>query len=329
MRARSNGGGTGWANEPLRGGRTSPTTRALVKHCQQAENSRRGSGEDSYPVRVTPRQDIFERSLQLAKQLRGFGLDARPYENTPLEPEIFTVAIESRQIRPWAGAATFQVVGDAKRRQAVVNVSEAGRQITREYHVSSHLLRSAGSHDKRADIVAHHFPVFVPGGHMTGFAVLADHRRQQATKVRATMDVPKSSTHLLMGYDEVRQFIAALPARASTVAEAHVLLRPQVSQGALRQGEWFFDPATAAEFASIRRARKCGAQAVFGPLEPGSSHRASVLLVEGQRFAIGKVVDNRVGHHRPVLLTDWHRVVRNSELGPPARSRRRAGMLWD
>lgn len=79
-------------------------------------------------------------------------------------------------------------------------------------------------------IVAQHFPIFVPGGHMGSFSVLADHRRHQATRVRATMDVPKSSTHLLRGYDEVRQFIAALPARTSTDAEAHVHLRPLVSR---------------------------------------------------------------------------------------------------
>ena len=182
------------------------------------------------------------------------------------------VAIEGRQIRPWAGAATFQVVGKAKKRQAVVNVHEAGRQITREYHVSSHFLRSAVSTDKKANIVAQHFPVFVPGGHMAGFAVVADHRRQQATRVRATMDVPESSTHLLMGYDEVRQFIAALPARASTVEEAR-RLRPTSANLPSDKGEWFFDPATPAELASIRRARKCGALAVFVPLEPGSSHR--------------------------------------------------------
>jgi hypothetical protein len=267
--------------------------------------------------------------VHLAKQLRGFGLDARPYEKAPLGLEIFAVAIESRQIRPWAGTATFQVVGDSKRRQAVVNVSEAGRQITREYHVSRHLLRGAGSPEQMAKVVAHYFPVFAPGGHLAGFTIVSDHRRQQATKVCATMDVPRSSTHLLMGYDEVRQFIAALPGRASTVEEAHALLRPKVGALAVRQGEWFFDPATPTELAAIRRARQRGARAVFGPLEPGSSHRASVVLVEGQRFAIGKVVDNRVGHHRPVLLGDWHRVVHNTELDQPGGARRRATMKWD
>ncbi len=278
---------------------------------------------------MTAPQDVFERSVHLAKQLRGFGLDTRPYENAPLGPEIFTVAIESRLVRPWAGAATFQVVGDAKRRQAVVNVREPSRQITREYHVSRHLLRSAQPPDQMAKVVAQHFPVFVPGGHLAGFAVVGDHRRHQATRVRATMDVPASSTHLLMGYDEIRQFIAALPARASAVEEAHALLRPQVGRLAVRQGEWFFDPATPAELAAIRRARQLGAQAVFGSLEPGSSHQASVVLVEGQRFAIGKVVDNRVGHHRPVLLGDWHRVVRNAELGAPGSALGRPRMMWD
>ena len=51
-------------------------------------------------------------------------------------------------------------------------------------------------------------------------------------------------------------------------------LRPHVSQLPLRQGEWFFDPATPAELASIRRARKCGALASLpavgaGVVRPG------------------------------------------------------------
>ena len=120
----------------------------------------------------------------------------------------------------------FQVVGDAKRRQAVLNVSEAGRQLTREYHVPRHLVRAAASSEQMATIVAHHFPVFVPGGRMAGFAVVGENRRLHATRVRATMEAPKSNTHLLMGYDEMRQFIAALPGRASTVEEAHALCGP-------------------------------------------------------------------------------------------------------
>ena len=226
--------------------------------CQAINTGSRG-GSGGYLVRVATPQDTFERSAHLAKQLRGFGLDARPYEKAPLELEIFAVTIEHRQIRPWAGTAMFQVVGDAKRRQAVLNVSEAGRQLTREYHVPRHLVRAAASSEQMATIVAHHFPVFVPGGRMAGFAVVGENRRLHATRVRATMEAPKSNTHLLMGYDEMRQFIAALPGRASTVEEAHALLRPSVGERALRQGEWFFEPAAPAELAAIRRARQRGA----------------------------------------------------------------------
>ena len=86
----------------------------------------------------------LERSAHLAKQLRSFGLDPRPYEKAPLELEIFAVTIEHRQIRPWAGTAMFQVVGDAKRRQAVLNVSEAGRQLTA--NTMSHATSSGRPH---------------------------------------------------------------------------------------------------------------------------------------------------------------------------------------
>ena len=94
---------------------------------------------------------------------------------------------------------------------------------------------------------------------------------------------------------------------------------------------------------SRRRTRSCGqvsanvpsgrANGSPNPLPPPSwplsSHRASVVLVEGQRFAIGKIVDNRVGHHKPVLLEDWYRVVRNTELDTPGGSHQRRRIMWD
>lgn len=90
---------------------------------------------------------------------------------------------------------------------------------------------------------------------------------------------------------------------------------------AVRQGEWFFDPVTHAERARIAAAQRRGAMAIDRSLERDSSHRASVLLVADQSFAIGKVTDTRVKHHRPLVLNDWHRVTRNAELAQPAAER--------
>ena len=270
-------------------------------------------------------KDVAERSAHLAQQLCGFGLDARPYVKPPLATEIFTVNIETRQIRPWAGRANVTVSGDAKRRQAVVNVAERDREITRDLHVprvdvSSDDLAEA----QRSDIIRR-FPVFVPNGQLVEYSVLS--RRSSWCRIRATLRAPKTSFSLLMGFDEVRQFIAALPGRALTVEEAHRLLRPNVSRRARRQGEWFFDPATADERARIVAAQHRGAMAIVQALERGSSHRASVLRVGNDLFAIGTVIDGRVKHHKPLVLDDWHRVIRNAELEAPTAGAGRT--MWD
>src|SRR5207249_11244124 len=133
---------------------------------------------------------------------------------------LFTVNIESRQIRAWAGLAGLSVSGDAKRRQAVVNVTEGNREITRDFEVA----RVGRDFERlteadRASILRH-FPVFVPNADLVGCSLLHRGRYGSAT-VRATVRAPKTSFSLLMGFDEVRQFIAALPSRASSVEQAH------------------------------------------------------------------------------------------------------------
>ena len=268
-------------------------------------------------------KDVAERSSHLAQRLCGFGLDARPYLRPPLATEIFTVNIETRQIRPWAGRANVTVSGDAKRRQAVVNVAEGDREITRDLEVPRVGAFDDLTEAQRSEIIRR-FPVFVPNGQLVEYSILS--RRSSWCRIRATVRAPKASFSLLMGFDEIRQFIAALPARASTVEEAHRLLRPNVSRDARRQGEWFFDPATADERARIVRALHRGAMAIVQPLERGSSHRSSVLRVGNDLFAIGSVIDGRVKHHKPLVLDDWHRVIRNAELEAPTAGRR---TMWD
>jgi len=34
----------------------------------------------------------------------------------------------------------------------------------------------------------------------------------------------------------------------------------------------------------------------------------------GGRYAIGPIVDTRKGHHKPLMLDGWHKVMRNTEV---------------
>jgi hypothetical protein len=270
--------------------------------------------------------EIAERSEQLAHDLRVFGLDTSAYPRPPLDVELFVINIEAKQIRPWVGAAITQVAGDRRRRQAVVSVTEGARNVTRSYAI-----RKGGNEQLFRSRLLDSFPLFIPGARLVDYTI--ERERRHLADVVATVQAPKATHSLLMGFDEIRQFIAALPKRAYSVDEAQRLLRPDgLSRYAVRQGEWFFDPVlTPGERSYLERH---GEQAIANmPLESGSSHRATVLVirqVEGNpKYAIGTVTDGRVKHHRALVLNGWHRVVRNAEIIVPSRGPQQRGLGWD
>jgi hypothetical protein len=266
--------------------------------------------------------EIAEHSEVLARELSGYGLDTRPYLRAPFASEFFTANIDTRQIRTWPGTADVQVIGDAKRRQVVLNVTENTRQLTRRYDVPR---RGLGD-----DQVLSLFPIIIPQAKLVGYEVVGpDYGLSFGVTVEATVRAPKTSSSLLMGFDEVRQFIAMLPRRAKSVDDAHAALRPAVSKAAIRQGEWFFDPVTPDEAEAIRRTLSGRRMAITTPLEPGSSHTAVVLAVGNARYATGVVRDRRVKHHRPLTLEGWYRVVRNTEMTQPVQTGGLRRRSWD
>lgn len=270
--------------------------------------------------------DIAERSEQLAHDLQVFGLDTRAYSRPPVDAELFVVNIEARQIRPWVGAACTQMVGDRRCRQAVVSVTESARTVTRSYTIP----QARDGQALRSHLLAR-FPLLITGATLVDYTI--QKKRHQMIDVQATVQAPKATHSLLMGFDEIRQFIAALPKRASSVDEAHRLLRPVgLSRHAVRQGEWFFDPVLAPE--ERRDVERHGDGAIANmPLESGSSHRATVLVIRQAgahpKYAIGAVTDGRVKHHRTLVLNGWHRVVRNAEVVAPRRGRQQQSLGWD
>jgi len=179
--------------------------------------------------------------------------------------------------------------------------------------------------------VAKLFDIRVPGG-----TILAENANN--TIVRITQTTTDTDTSFLVGMDETAHFICQLPTQVSTVDEAHDVLKPsevkRTKQDWKRQGEWFFVPVINQRLLTQLNARI--ADAVFRPLEGGqqsgagwwggSSHQGLVLNYQGKQYALGTIMDRRKGHHAPLVLANWHRVIRNREVALPEIERPRR---WD
>lgn len=161
--------------------------------------------------------------------------------------------------------------------------------------------------------------------------------------VNRTNTISPQTRRFLVGFDERDLFMAQLPAaaRITTVRQAHEVLRPGTMPGTpalpkkgkvVRQGEWFFYPATKEDKAEIQK-MKLAIKTKF-PIEGpgrGKPHTADEYLEllgkalpveERQRFRTrwkGPVekmfVRGAVRHldHETVYFSDWQRVIRNAE----------------
>ena len=309
------------------------------------------------------------------------GLVVVPYETPPMGKNVFTIALDntSEVIRLWPGLAKVKVKDfiTEPRPQMVLQVIESGHAIPMTVRVGSNqwgawrwdMARRAPDKDATPDqFITDSFPqettfawakdsqwVGVQTKHSTDFR--PDYRSWSRD---AVVTVPKSDMHFLVGYDEVKCFIARLPKAADTVTSAHKILRPQgLSRNAVRQGEWFFDPLTAKGSEQIDAFIKSnnltpqmdhvawrwtGSRVTANMpisnrlykncrLERRSSHRASRLIViDGIMYANGTVNDSRTSRHHALKLDGWHRVVRNLESHDPipeGTQGRVASRRWD
>lgn len=128
-----------------------------------------------------------------------------------------------------------------------------------------------------------------------------------------TAQVPTFDNYFLIGYDEVKCFISQLPRPVTSVQDAHAALRPEgLVKGAVRQGEWFFNPCSKAEKQIINESRN---RRTKTPLERNSTHSAEETVeINGVMYARGEIHDSRSLRHQKMILDDWHRVIRNLEV---------------
>jgi hypothetical protein len=157
----------------------------------------------------------------------------------------------------------------------------------------------------------------------------------------------------LCGHDERDWFLATIPGKASTVAQAMEALKPkpvieaQASAGLkrkqlhrrhnpafLRQGEWFFVNVTEGERKAIQEAIKKNKASIGHKIAirrdmrgriAGKPHVADELIrlpgnPLGHGFAVNSVeifVRGKVRHadHETVAFKEWRKVIRNAETG--------------
>lgn len=136
--------------------------------------------------------------------------------------------------------------------------------------------------------------------------------------VKGYSETGQTTNCFLIGCDENKHFISALKKCVETVPAAHKELRPKgLSNKAVRQGEWFFDPVSQKKAIKLLTHRKHRHDSYDDvELEFGSSHRAEYAIY-GQNgriaYAVGKITDTRRGYHKPLFLETVCRVVRNNE----------------
>jgi hypothetical protein len=165
--------------------------------------------------------------------------------------------------------------------------------------------------------------------------------RRERFRVLLRLQTDSRKRHYLCGLDERQLFIAELPRGVPTVRDAHRVLKAEevlLAEGkrrVRRQGEWFFLELTPEERKHLERALAQGAivrkQAIGGGGNPHTADEITRIpaqpLEHGHPVrALDVFVRGRVRHvdHKTLVLSDWHKVVRNTE----PNAGRMAGIAW-
>lgn len=211
---------------------------------------------------------------------------------------------------------TVKVNYDADFRQAVVNITEQERTLLdtrsmRKYKSSTwdNLLKSYAPNGTEATAVR----IL----HKTFSMDSTDGSRFWCVEFELTL--APSTNSFLVGYDEKALFISILPETVNTVRQAHNILRPsEVPKGSPRHGEFFFVKITDKKKIALLDQRirlRLDAGSLAGDWDDADTeHFAGVLtdLGEGESFVIGPIFGKE--RHDRLMLSEWHKVVRNLEL---------------
>lgn len=275
--------------------------------------------------------------------LKKANLDAKEYARGPAGKNPFVISIQEMKDRPglfrtWTGIADIDVHPDRSLHQAVITAVEKERSVTRNVHIEHAASGDQPEPDQTEGVnnrARARFMLAMPTGTTWKYGEMEARRvhnrwgngsRWDAI-IPVTATAPATSQSLLVGMDETHYFVSALPEVVTSVADAHEILRPHLAKksGTVRQGEWFFIPVTNKKL--IEALYKKLASGFTRQLEHLSSHEAFIVEHGDTLYAIGIVTDNRIGRHSPLVLTGFHRVLRNAEVQPLTTVPKR--QYWD
>lgn len=304
----------------------------------------------------------METNLEnLCKELSKCGTVFQPYKKNPVKGLNFVVNTDNNRkaIRLWVNKDQNLVKVkhfiSRKHKQAVLQVTEVARDVTVELRTYTNV--------KLTNAIVGKIVRTLPGDHAYIYsrAILGEDARkavvipnstitvlgftpyksdnskyigQQTYKVQFRITAPQQTHNILLGTDESHTFISFLPSKASSVEQAHTILKPKGLDSAkyLRQGELFFTPvedsviydmlAKYASDISTRVELDDFSSEVHDYDENGTGVAAGhVFSLAFLRHKIIYVLGN-VEHprHKTLKLPCWHRLWVNTELPMPDNS---------
>lgn len=273
------------------------------------------------------------------KALKETGISITEYKRGPLGKYNFSLAKtpSGNGLRVWIPEGTdVEISTNKKKSQAVLRVVEKARKVRnyvdvyigqfaveelavkKESNPTLEKLKEIHNRERNYDLNVNELGTytFVPNSTFVPERTDIHPAGWGHVRVYGYSKTRKTTTTFLIGVDENKHFVSVLKEHVDTVDEAHQSLRPEgLSDQAVRQGEWFFDPIDEEEELEILRDMAVNRQKFQrSPLEWSSSHSAKSHTYNKQRFAIGKVKDKRRGYHKALELRRLHRVVRNNEV---------------
>jgi hypothetical protein len=193
-----------------------------------------------------------------------------------------------------------------KHRQAVLTLTEEARTLARDITLAPH-----ESHENY--IFRNNFGLVLPGS--TEYTVASKRiLKDGSARAKVTAKVPATATSFLIGFDEKHMFISMLKNRVRTVEEAHRALLPKQLRRRtdyVRQGEFFFVPATKKEIESIadimldRRLEHNDGEE--------TDHWAQIVTESDDGLGVlvsGAITNDR---HATLFFDRWMRVIPNEE----------------
>lgn len=280
---------------------------------------------------------------KLQEKLESFGIPSKVYKKNV---EVFFIENNNPRTKLFINCPNdleLNVKGSKKERQAVINFIEPAQTIEeeiysnrfkslkalKEFMEDDDAVRKEAS-KKRMQSKGSRFTVKSVSETTTGWG--------SGYQALIIIDVrhPARENNLLVGFDEKSTFICQLPEKVNSVKEAHEVLRPKdISNKAVRVGEWFFDPIDEDMAKEVLAKGSMDFNDVWYPLkntydpvsfsannefdprsdhwDSGNHHASFITAYENDIYVLGRVWDAD-GRHDVLILPTLHRVVMNREL---------------